>query len=121
MEMEEYKRDACGSYLKEVAAFFDEIFPGKEKTLLRLCFPKQGLSTVWDTASRRCPFFVRFRRAVSPSGLSLKSDPFTLRDTVPGWRPPGLASPLLDWLGVKHIEIDHYHYSERYRSKMAAT
>ena len=46
MEMEEYKRDACGSYLKEVAAFFDEIFPGKEKTLLRLCFPKQGLSTV---------------------------------------------------------------------------
>ena len=46
MEMEEYKRDACGSYLKKVAAFFDEIFPGKEKTLLRLCFPKQGLSTV---------------------------------------------------------------------------
>ena len=52
MEMEEYKRDACGSSLKEVAAFFDEIFPGKEKTLLRLCFPKQGLSTVClDTKS----------------------------------------------------------------------
>ena len=52
MEMEEYKRDACGSYLKEVAAFFDEIFPGKEKTLLRLCFPKQGLSTVCHLHSR---------------------------------------------------------------------
>ena len=46
MEMEEHIWDTSGSYLKEVAAFFDEIFPGKEKTLLRLCFPKQGLSTV---------------------------------------------------------------------------